>query len=75
MRPFGQAVEEFADDSLLAKAIVGDPAACIEQCLALREALGPHILLLKPATYAPDTNRRSLTLFAERIRPALPTHD
>jgi len=75
MRPFGQAVEEFADDSLLAKAIVGDPAACIEQCQALREALGPHILLLKPAAYDPETNRRSLTLFAERIRPALPTHD
>lgn len=72
MRPFGQAREEFTDASLLDKAIVGDPAACLEQCLALREALGPHILLLKPASYDPETNRRSLTLFAERIRPYLP---
>lgn len=75
MRPFGQAAQEFADDSLLAKAIVGDPAACIEQCLALHEAIGPHVLLLKPASYDPAINRRSLTLFAERIRPALTTHD
>jgi alkanesulfonate monooxygenase SsuD/methylene tetrahydromethanopterin reductase-like flavin-dependent oxidoreductase (luciferase family) len=55
----------------LANAIVGDPAACIDQCIALREAIGPHVLLLKPASYDPETNRQALTLFAEKVRPAL----
>jgi alkanesulfonate monooxygenase SsuD/methylene tetrahydromethanopterin reductase-like flavin-dependent oxidoreductase (luciferase family) len=55
----------------LANAVVGDPAACIDQCIALTEAIGPHILLLKPASYDPDTNRQSLTLFAGKVRPAL----
>jgi luciferase family oxidoreductase group 1 len=55
----------------LGNAIAGDPAACIDQCIALREAIGPHVLLLKPASYDPETNRQSLTLFAEKVRPAL----
>ncbi|MFZ2268935.1 MAG: LLM class flavin-dependent oxidoreductase [Azonexus sp.] len=71
LQPFGQDAAAFTDDSLLANAIVGDPAACIDQCLALQAELGPHILLLKPASYEPQTNRRSLSLFAERVRPAL----
>jgi len=71
MQPFGQPQEDFADASLLDNAIVGDPAACIDQCRALGEALGPHVLLLKPASYDPVINRRSLSLFSERIRPAL----
>lgn len=71
LQPFGQEAGAFADDSLLANAIVGDPAACIDQCLMLQAELGPHILLLKPASYDPASNRRSLTLFAERVRPSL----
>jgi alkanesulfonate monooxygenase SsuD/methylene tetrahydromethanopterin reductase-like flavin-dependent oxidoreductase (luciferase family) len=66
-------VESAADGQRwLNNAIAGDPAACIDQCIALREAIGPHVLLLKPASYDPDTNRRSLSLFAEKVRPALP---
>lgn len=61
------------DEGLLANAIVGDPAACIDRCRALADALGPHILLLKPATFDPQASRRALTLFAERVRPFLPT--
>lgn len=71
MQPFGQEADAFTEQSLLDNAIVGDPAACIAQCQSLRAALGPHVLLLKPASYDPATNRRSLTLFAERVRPFL----
>jgi alkanesulfonate monooxygenase SsuD/methylene tetrahydromethanopterin reductase-like flavin-dependent oxidoreductase (luciferase family) len=67
--PAGEASAEDAQ-RWLGNAIAGDPAACIEQCIALREAIGPHVLLLKPASYDPDTNRQSLTLFAEKVRPA-----
>ncbi len=73
IRPFGESADSYAQARLLEKAIVGDPAACIEQCLALREALGPYpvTLLLKPASYDPVVNRRSLSLFAERVRPVI----
>lgn len=72
--PFGEPAAAYEEASLRANAIVGDPGECVEQCLALREALGPWpvVLLLKPASYDPVVNRRSLTLFAERVRPALP---
>jgi len=72
--PFGEPEAAYQEEQLLANAIVGDPAACIDQCLALRAALAPWpvVLLLKPASYDPVVNRRSLTLFAERVRPALP---
>jgi alkanesulfonate monooxygenase SsuD/methylene tetrahydromethanopterin reductase-like flavin-dependent oxidoreductase (luciferase family) len=66
----GAAVAEDAQ-RWLGNAIVGDPAACIDQCIALREAIGPHVLLLKPASYDPETNRQALTLFAGKVRPAL----
>lgn len=69
--PFGLSEAAFDEDRLLANAIVGDPAACVEQCLALREALGDFVLLLKPASYDPQRNRDSLSLFAERVRPLL----
>jgi alkanesulfonate monooxygenase SsuD/methylene tetrahydromethanopterin reductase-like flavin-dependent oxidoreductase (luciferase family) len=73
LMPFGEPEAAYEEERLLANAIVGDPAACIDQCLALREALGRQVvLLLKPASYDPVVNRRSLTLFAERVRPALP---
>jgi alkanesulfonate monooxygenase SsuD/methylene tetrahydromethanopterin reductase-like flavin-dependent oxidoreductase (luciferase family) len=70
--PAGAAGPVSADDERrLGNAIVGDPAACIDQCIALTDAIGPHVLLLKPASYDPDTNRQSLTLFAGKVRPAL----
>ncbi|MDR3368549.1 LLM class flavin-dependent oxidoreductase [Rhodoferax sp.] len=73
VQPFGEPAAAYEEDAMLANAIVGDPAACIEQCLALRQALGdrPVVLLLKPASYDPLVNRSSLSLFAERVRPAL----
>lgn len=74
VQPFGEPAAAYDEDVMLANAITGDPVACIEQCLALRAALAPHpvVLLHKPASYDPEVNRRSLTLFAERVRPALP---
>jgi alkanesulfonate monooxygenase SsuD/methylene tetrahydromethanopterin reductase-like flavin-dependent oxidoreductase (luciferase family) len=74
LMPFGEPEAAYEEERLLGNAIVGDPSACIEQCLALRETLGPRpvVLLLKPASYDPAVNRCSLTLFAERVRPALP---
>jgi hypothetical protein len=30
----------------------------------------PHVLLLKPASYDPEANRQSLTLFADQVQPA-----
>jgi alkanesulfonate monooxygenase SsuD/methylene tetrahydromethanopterin reductase-like flavin-dependent oxidoreductase (luciferase family) len=74
LQPFGEPEASYEEERLLSNAIVGDPDACLDQCLALREALAPHpvVLLLKPASYDPAVNRRSLTLFAERVRPALP---
>jgi alkanesulfonate monooxygenase SsuD/methylene tetrahydromethanopterin reductase-like flavin-dependent oxidoreductase (luciferase family) len=71
--PAGAADTASAEDDQrwLANAIVGDPFACIDQCIALRDAIGPHVLLLKPASYEPDTIRQSLTLFAGKVRPAL----
>jgi alkanesulfonate monooxygenase SsuD/methylene tetrahydromethanopterin reductase-like flavin-dependent oxidoreductase (luciferase family) len=73
VQPFGEPAAAYEEDAMLANAIVGDPAACIEQCQALAATLAPHpvVLLLKPASYDPVVNRRSLTLFAERVRPAL----
>jgi alkanesulfonate monooxygenase SsuD/methylene tetrahydromethanopterin reductase-like flavin-dependent oxidoreductase (luciferase family) len=72
--PFGQDAAAFGKDSLLANAIVGSPAACIAQCRALQAAIGPHVLLLKPASYDPKSSRRSLSLFAEQIYPHLGSH-
>lgn len=72
VQPFHQPATAYYDAALLDNAIVGDPAACVEQCLALREQLGPCVLLLKPAAYEPEANRRALTLFAEQVRPHLP---
>jgi alkanesulfonate monooxygenase SsuD/methylene tetrahydromethanopterin reductase-like flavin-dependent oxidoreductase (luciferase family) len=67
----GAAAASADDERWLGNAIAGDPAACVDRCIALTEAIGPHILLLKPASYDPDTIRQSLTLFAGKVRPAL----
>lgn len=71
IQPFGLPEAAYQEEQILANAIVGDPAACIEQCLELKEALGDFILLLKPASYDPNFTRESLTLFAEKVQPAL----
>jgi alkanesulfonate monooxygenase SsuD/methylene tetrahydromethanopterin reductase-like flavin-dependent oxidoreductase (luciferase family) len=73
LKPFGEAEPAFSPEALLSKAIVGDPAACVEQCQQLQAELAPHpfVLLLKPASYDPEVNRRSLRLFAEQVRPQL----
>jgi alkanesulfonate monooxygenase SsuD/methylene tetrahydromethanopterin reductase-like flavin-dependent oxidoreductase (luciferase family) len=68
---FGQPAAAYDDDALLAKAIVGDFGECVARCEEIAASLGPHVLLLKPATYDPLACRRALTLFAERVRPAL----
>lgn len=58
--------------SPLANALVGDPAAILDQVRTLQSQLDtPHTLLLKPATDNPDTARHALTLFAEKVRPQL----
>jgi alkanesulfonate monooxygenase SsuD/methylene tetrahydromethanopterin reductase-like flavin-dependent oxidoreductase (luciferase family) len=72
VQPFGQPEAAYEEERLLANAIVGDPAACLDQCLALQASLGDFVLLLKPASYDPEINRQSLSLFAERVRPNLP---
>ncbi len=61
----------FASDAseatILANAVIGDPAHCAERVRALRERLGPHRLLLKPAVHRPAQARDALALFMERV--------
>jgi len=64
------------EDVILANAVIGDPGKCAAHVRLLRERLGPHRLLLKPATHDPAKARAALTLFArelglsgERARP------
>lgn len=71
IQPFGQPESAYDETALLANAIIGDPASCIDQCLALQETIGPFVLLLKPASYDPEASRHALTLFAEQVRPFL----
>lgn len=49
---------------ILANAIIGDPAQCVARANALAERLGPHRLLLKPATHDAADARASLARFA-----------
>lgn len=72
---FGQPMSAYDEEALLAKAIVGDVAECIDQCEAIADALGEHVLMLKPASYEAESSRRTLTLFAERVRPSLRQSD
>jgi len=61
----------FAPDAseavILANAVIGDPAQCAAQVRRLRERLGPHRLLLKPATHDPAKARAALGLFAKEL--------
>ena len=72
---FGLPATAYEEDALLAKAVVGDVGECIEQCEAIADALGEHVLMLKPASYDAASSREALTLFAERVRPALRSHE
>ncbi|WP_231586639.1 LLM class flavin-dependent oxidoreductase [Cupriavidus basilensis] len=56
-----------SDDVIMANAVIGDPAHCAAQARRLRERLGPHRLLLKPATHDPARARAALALFAEAL--------
>lgn len=67
----GPASSGIADDELLARAVVGDPAECLAQCDRIGAALGRHVLLLKPASLDPEATRQALGLFAEEVRPHL----
>lgn len=52
------------NDVILANAIIGDPEQCIARVKSMSERLGPHRLLLKPATHDAAKARMSLALFA-----------
>jgi alkanesulfonate monooxygenase SsuD/methylene tetrahydromethanopterin reductase-like flavin-dependent oxidoreductase (luciferase family) len=72
-QPFGVATPALSEDQLLANAIVGDASACADQIVRLVETVGPHTLLLKPATDHPEHARHALSLFADAVRPRLDT--
>ncbi|NJA07485.1 LLM class flavin-dependent oxidoreductase [Methylococcaceae bacterium WWC4] len=65
--PFGVEAEAFAEERILANAIVGDVAECLDKIRALHHALGPHTLILKPASYDPLANRAALSLIAGHL--------
>lgn len=53
-----------SDQVILANAIIGDPAQCVARIGQLQEKLGPHRLLLKPASHDPQQARAALSLLA-----------
>lgn len=67
--PFGVEAAEFAEERILANAIVGDAEECLDKIRALHDALGSHTLILKPASYDPSANRSALSLIAEHLDP------
>jgi alkanesulfonate monooxygenase SsuD/methylene tetrahydromethanopterin reductase-like flavin-dependent oxidoreductase (luciferase family) len=56
-----------SDAVILANAVIGDPAHCAAQVRRLSERLGPHRLLLKPATHDLVKARAALALFAKEL--------
>lgn len=52
-----------SDAVILANAVIGDPAHCAARLHMLRERLGPHRLLLKPAVHRAGQAREALELF------------
>ena len=62
-------LDALLEERILANSIIGDVAECRDRVQVLAEALGPHHLILKPASCDPEANRRALTLFAEKVRP------
>ncbi|TDV15725.1 LLM class flavin-dependent oxidoreductase [Paraburkholderia caballeronis] len=66
--PPGRLPPMFAPDApeavILANAIIGDPGQCVARAKQLGERLGPHRLLLKPATHDANEARASLARFA-----------
>lgn len=56
-----------SDATILANAVIGDPVHCAAQWRLLRERLGAHQLLLKPAVHDPARARESLALFARTV--------
>ena len=66
--PFGVDAAALAEERILANSIIGDVDTCCERIYTLREALGPHTLILSPAAYQSADNSTALSLFAKRIR-------
>jgi alkanesulfonate monooxygenase SsuD/methylene tetrahydromethanopterin reductase-like flavin-dependent oxidoreductase (luciferase family) len=66
--PPGKLPPMFAPDApeevILANTIIGNPAECLARAKELRDRLGPHRLLLKPATHDPHAARDALARFA-----------
>ncbi|CAG9267776.1 LLM class flavin-dependent oxidoreductase [Paraburkholderia unamae] len=66
--PPGKLPPMFSPDAteavILANAIIGDPGQCVARAKELGERLGPHRLLLKPATHDAHEARASLARFA-----------
>ncbi|HEY0201858.1 MAG TPA: LLM class flavin-dependent oxidoreductase [Burkholderiaceae bacterium] len=58
-----------SDATILANAVIGDPQSCAAQVRLLREQLGPHRLLLKPAAHDPEQARAALALFMQLAVP------
>ncbi len=56
-----------SDATILANAVIGDPAHCAVQLRLLRERLGAHHLLLKPAVHEPVHARAALALFSGAV--------
>jgi len=59
------------DDTILANAVIGDPAHCAARLRLLQAQLGPHLLLLKPAVHAPAAAREALSLFMRDVALAV----
>lgn len=57
-----------SDATILANAVIGDPAQCAAQVRRLQAELGPHHLLLKPAVHDPAAAREALALFMREVR-------
>jgi len=56
-----------SEETILANALIGDPAHCAAQLQRLRNRLGPHRLLLKPAVHEPGLAREALALFMREV--------
>lgn len=65
--PFGVGSEALLEERILANSIIGDAAECADKVQALEQVLGPHTLILKPASADPVANRAALRLFAEEV--------
>lgn len=70
--PPGKLPPMFAPDApeevILANTIIGNPAECVARAKELRDRLGPHRLLFKPATHDSQAARDALARFAREAK-------